>query len=138
MKLQRSGSPGRPQATATAPCQQLPWESPPPGRRNALLTGSLLWFLHSSAIRMGWMEIDHTEGERPTGGSQSTKGLRASVRPPRSCQAGEEVVLMGIFQGTLGSSKNGGLPHPGRQSVLWWGFPPLQGWGGFGGQGSQQ
>lgn len=77
-------------------------------------------------------------GKDQQGAHNPTKGLRASVRPPRSCQAGGEVVLMGIFQGTLGLSKNGGLPHPGRQSVLRWSFPLLQGLGGVGGQGSLQ
>ena len=64
-------------ATAPAPCLQPPWESPPPGRRNALPTGFPLWVLRSSAIRMGWTEIDHAERERPAGGPQSNKGTKS-------------------------------------------------------------
>ena len=45
----------------------------------------------------GW-KLTTLRGKGQQGAHNPTKGLRASVRPPRSCQAGGEVVLMGIFR----------------------------------------
>ena len=56
------------------------------------------------------MEIDHTEGERPTGGSQSTKGLRASFDPLGLARQAGKWFSWAFFRGPWARARMGASP----------------------------